>query len=133
MIVAINEHEKEVYCIEFYLGFDMVASIRHQPLKPTEDCQLGTISTYFIRNSCGTEDITSRIRPSSSSKVVGFGRVDLLFHPTPNKKVTGCLVRTSDWPLMQTTTTHPSPREVGIHPFTNNNCNVLRSAMLHEN
>ena len=51
-----------------------------------------------------------------------FGRVDLLLQPTTEKKVARCYV-----------TSHPSPREVGSQPFTNNNSNVLRSAILQEN
>ena len=57
----------------------------------------------------------------------------MLLQPSPKKKVTGCLVRTSGLPLMQTTMTHQSPREVDIQPFTSNNGKVWRSAILIDN
>ncbi|CAK8690196.1 unnamed protein product [Clavelina lepadiformis] len=48
-------------------------------------------------------------------------------------KLTGCQVRFSGWPMMRTTTTHQSPREVDIQPITSNTSAMLRSAILHEN
>ena len=67
MIHTINGHEKEVYCIEFYLKFYIGASIA-----TSFSSRVGTVSTDFTRISCGMEDITSQNHPSGSSKVVGL-------------------------------------------------------------
>ena len=84
--------------MQFWLKFDMCASIHHQLLKLTEDCRLVTVSTDLTRNSCGMADITSRIRPSISSNFVGLVEYTSSFNQPQEKKSQGVMSRTIHLP-----------------------------------
>ena len=84
--------------MEFYLKFDMGASIHDQLLKPTEDCRLGSVSTGFTTNSFGMDDTSSRIHPSIYSNVIGLVEQTCSFNQPQGKKSQGAKSRTIHLP-----------------------------------
>ena len=98
--------------MSFYLKFDMGTRIHHQLLKPPRN--INWYHQKLLRNGRQTSRFALQGLPKF---FVWYSRLTPLTNPKEKSSKT----------------THPSPSELDIQPFKNNNSKMWRSAILNEN